>query len=283
MDNYLNVILRSVIEAITEFLPVSSTGHLFLFTSFFPFRDIGQDSEKFDDLFDIFIQSGAILSVIVLYFHVLRQRTWQSLTYLSGKTSDKTGFQFSLAIVIGSIPVMAVGFLLKDFLDVIKSRPDLLLILGLSWLIGGIAIILAEKKFANREEIATENTTVFTIRSAFIVGMFQCIALIPGVSRSATTIITARILGYSKKDSAEFSFFLAIPVLVAAGIYKLYKYRDILGGEKITLLALGFFLSFLFCLGIIKWFLAFIKKYSFSAFGYYRILLGGVVLFIFFF
>ena len=283
--------LRSIIEAVTEFLPVSSTGHLFFFTSYFPFQEIGNDSEKFDDLFDIFIQTGAILSVIVLYFKDLTAKTTLSLAYLMKKTEDSSGYRFAISIILGSLPILCVGFLAKDFLDVIKARPDLHMILGASWLLGGIAIVYTEKRFASSttsneemEKLAAKNDTILVVpaKSALWVGVLQCIALIPGISRSAATIITARYLGFSKKDAAEYSFFLAIPVLIAAGLYKLYKYRDILFGEKLTLLFLGFTLSFLFCLAIIKWFLAFVKKYNFSAFGYYRILLGSAVLLMFF-
>ncbi|MEM7179856.1 MAG: undecaprenyl-diphosphate phosphatase [Spirochaetota bacterium] len=290
MDNYLNVLLRSIIEAITEFLPVSSTGHLFFFTSYFPFQEIGGDSEKFDDLFDIFIQTGAILSVIVLYFQQLLSKVSLSLAYLTKKTEDSSGYRFMTSIVLGSLPILCVGFLAKDFLDVIKSRPDLHMILGASWLLGGVAIVYTERRFAASHTPTLEQQTVeeeksilvVPAKSALWVGLLQCIALVPGVSRSAATIITARYLGFSKKDAAEYSFFLAIPVLIAAGLYKLYKYRDILFGEKLILLFLGFTLSFVFCLAIIKWFLAFVKKYSFSAFGYYRILLGSTVLLVFF-
>lgn len=282
MPNYLNVFLRSVIEAITEFLPVSSTGHLFLFSNFFPFT-LGETSVHFDDLFDIFIQTGAIFSVIVLYFGYLWTKLKLATNYILKKTDDKDGFDFVLSIIIGSLPVMLVGFLLKDFLNVIKSRPDLLLILGLAWLIGGIGILLVEKKFSKSDEAddllnSSQRDTQVSIKKASLIGLFQCIALVPGVSRSAATIIMGRLVGLSKKEAAEFSFFLAIPVLVAAGIYKLFKYRNILDSDTLPLLTVGTILSFIFCLLIIKWFLAYIKKHSFSIFGYYRILLGIAVL-----
>ena len=302
MPNYLNVFFRSIIESLTEFLPVSSTGHLFLYSSFFPFVELGENTINFDDLFDIFIQTGAIFSVIVLYFSYLWDRLKQAFSYSLGKTKDKGGLNFILSIIVGSFPVMLVGFALKDFLNVIKSREDLLLILGLAWLLGGLVILVVEWKFSHfdyaqcsepsqhsessasslpeRSRREQNEREAVSLKKASLIGIFQCIALIPGVSRSAATIITGRMLGLTKKDAAEFSFFLAIPVLIAAGIYKLYKHRAILNSDTLPLLALGSILSFVFCFLIIKWFLAYIKKHSFSLFGYYRVLLGlGVIIF----
>lgn len=150
--------------------------------------------------------------------------------------------------------------------------------MGLAWIIGGIIIILVEKRFAHKEEFETANTEEITIRQAITIGMFQCIALIPGVSRSAATIICGRFLGLSKKSAAEYSFFLAIPVLIMAGLYKLYKYRNMLNAETTLILLAGFFISMFLCILVIKWFLIFIKKFSFEIFGYYRIALGIIVI-----
>lgn len=281
MNNYLNLILRSIIESITEFLPVSSTGHLFLFTSFFPFEGL-EDGASFDDLFDIFIQSGAILSVLVLYRKFLFEKILSAFQFLTKETPDNSGFHFILNIAFGSLPVLLFGFALKSILDTIKASEYLLFILGFSWLAGGVAIVLVEKKLQKQKEDSKTVTSTLTIRQSIIIGTCQCLALIPGVSRSAMTIITARLLGLSKKTSAEYSFFLAIPVLIAASLYKLYKYRTLLHGDNLYLLLVGFFLTFIFCMLIIKWFLAFIQKNSFSSFGYYRIVLGTIVLFYFY-
>lgn len=276
MNNYLNLILRSIIESITEFLPVSSTGHLFLFTSFFPFEGL-EDGASFDDLFDIFIQSGAILSVLVLYRNFFFEKTKATFQYALGQSKDDSGFQFFLNIAIGSFPVLLFGFAFKSILDTIKASEYLLFILGFSWLAGGIAIVLVEKKLQSMHSDSTVASSSLSFKQAITIGICQCLALIPGVSRSAMTIITARLLGLPKKTSAEYSFFLAIPVLIAASLYKLYKYRDLLHGDSLILLSIGFILTFIFCMGIIKWFIAFIQKNSFSSFGYYRILLGIIV------
>ena len=276
MNNYINLILRSIIESITEFLPVSSTGHLFLFTSFFPFEGL-EDGASFDDLFDIFIQSGAILSVLVLYRKFFFDKTKATLQYALGQSKDDSGFQFFLNIAIDSFPVLLFGFAFKSILDTIKASEYLLFILGFSWLAGGIAIVLVEKKLQSMNSDSTAVPSSLSFKQAITIGICQCLALIPGISRSAMTIITARLLGLPKKTSAEYSFFLAIPVLIAASLYKLYKYRDLLHGDSLILLSLGFILTFIFCMGIIKWFIAFIQKNSFSSFGYYRIFLGITV------
>lgn len=272
MNLYINIFLRSVLESLTEFLPVSSTGHLFLFSSFFPFEGISH-SEEFDDLFDIFIQSGAILSVLVIFFPLFKEKFLGMIQYFKGQVEYKEDWIFQLGITLGAIPIMIIGFALKKYLDVIKSSPYLLLILASAWIIGGIVFLIIE-----RLSISENSLPQMKPLHAFWVGFFQCLALIPGVSRSAATIITARILGYSRKISAEYSFFLAVPVLIMASVYKLYKHKEILNSETIPYLLLGFFLTFIICTGVIKWFLNYIRKHTFEVFGYYRLLLGLIVL-----
>lgn len=276
MNLYLNVFLRSVLESLTEFLPVSSTGHLFLFGSFFPFEGISHSAE-FDDLFDIFIQSGAILSVLVIFFPLFREKLKGAFVYLRGNEEYREDWKFQLGILAGAVPIMIIGFALKKYLDVMKASPYLLLILACAWLIGGVIFLIVEKL-----SIPENARSQMTPLHAFLVGFFQCLALVPGVSRSAATIITARLLGYSRKISAEYSFFLAVPVLIMASLYKLYKHRAILNSETIPYLLLGFFLTFVICTVVIKWFLSYIRKHTFEIFGYYRIILGFLVLIYYF-
>ena len=278
MSDIVNIVIRSLIESITEFLPVSSTGHLFLFGKFFPFQNISGGAD-FDDLFDIFIQSGAILSVVILYFSLLKERLLGGLLYLIKKGDDKKSYDFLESILIGCVPILIAGFIFKKFLDTIKSEENLLLILAFTWMIGGLAIILVERLFKESDPDSTVN---LDRRKSFLIGIFQCVALIPGVSRSAATILSGRLLGLSRRQAAEFSFFLAIPVLFAAGAYKLLKYRSILNMENIPLLAIGFSLSFIFCILVIRLFLVFIKTHTFEIFGLYRIILGAVILFVFY-
>jgi undecaprenyl-diphosphatase len=278
MSDLVNIVIRSIIESITEFLPVSSTGHLFLFGKFFPFQNISGGAD-FDDLFDIFIQSGAILSVVILYFSLLKERLLGGLLFLIKKGDDKKSYDFLESILIGCVPILIAGFIFKKFLDTIKSGENLLLILAFTWMIGGFAIILVERLFKESDPDSTVN---LDRKKSFLIGIFQCVALIPGVSRSAATILSGRLLGLSRRQAAEFSFFLAIPVLFAAGAYKLLKYRSILNMENIPLLAIGFSLSFIFCILVIRLFLVFIKTHTFEIFGLYRIILGAVILFVFY-
>jgi len=278
MSDLVNIVIRSIIESITEFLPVSSTGHLFLFGKFFPFQNISGGAD-FDDLFDIFIQSGAILSVVLLYFSLLKERLLGGLLFLIKKGDDKKSYDFLESILIGCVPILIAGFIFKKFLDTIKSGENLLLILAFTWMIGGFAIILVERLFKESDPDSTVN---LDRKKSFLIGIFQCVALIPGVSRSAATILSGRLLGLSRRQAAEFSFFLAIPVLFAAGAYKLLKYRSILNMENIPLLAIGFSLSFIFCILVIRLFLVFIKTHTFEIFGLYRIILGAVILFLFY-
>lgn len=273
MDNTLNAFLRGIIEAATEFLPVSSTGHLFLFSYFFPFENLSVPHEAFEDLFDIFIQSGAIFSVVALYYKTLWNHLRSAVLYISKKNDDGTGFRFYLNLLIGILPILILGFVFKSWLDNVKMRSDLLLILGGSWLVGGLLMVVVEKKHLDDSHGQTIGW-----KESLIVGCLQCFALIPGVSRSAATIISARTLGISKKDSAEFSFFLAIPVLTLAGLYKLYKHRAILNSETIGLLLFGSIVSFIICFFIIKLFMAFIRRRSFISFGVYRIAIGILVI-----
>ncbi|GBF49209.1 undecaprenol kinase [Leptospira ryugenii] len=274
MDNQYNAFLRAVIEAVTEFLPVSSTGHLFLFSYFFPFQGLGERSASFEDLFDIFIQSGAILSVLVLYHKKFWEEARKAYYFWFQKKEDGTGALFYQNIAIGIAPIVCLGFALKSVLDRIKESPYLLMILGVAWLLGGLVMVFVEQW----REKAGEKEKHLNRKDAFLIGIFQCLALMPGVSRSAATIITARLLGLSKKDSAEFSFFLAVPVLLLAGVYKLYKHRSILNEETISILLFGSIVSFLLCYFVIKLFISFLRRRSFFAFGVYRIVLGALVI-----
>ncbi|TGJ98533.1 undecaprenyl-diphosphate phosphatase [Leptospira langatensis] len=272
MNSYLNAFFRSILESLTEFLPVSSTGHLFLFSSFFPFVE----GEEFDDLFDIFIQSGAILSVLILYRDKFFLQGRSALSYLRKKEAEKEGFLFLAQVTVGFLPIMVAGFAFRGFLDKIKGREDILAILGWAWLVGGVFILLSEYWFQRNSKEKGENP--IRLKDAAIIGIFQCLALIPGISRSGATIVTARFLGKDAKNSAEFSFFVAVPVLFLASTYKLYKHRNVLDGDNLPILILGFVASFLLCFLVIKWFLKYLQAHTFSGFGWYRILLGIAVL-----
>ena len=261
-DVFKSVIL-GIVEGFTEFLPISSTGHLILVNQVFSFN------EKFTILFDIVIQLGAILSVLI-YF---RKRLWPF-----GKDEEKNKETLNIwyKTIIGVLPAIILGFLLGDFIKEKLFNP---LTVALALIIGGIFLILIERKSKQNQIDSIKN---LNFKTAFYIGLIQCLAMIPGVSRSAATIIGAMLLGASRSVATEFSFFLAIPTMIAASGYSLFKYGLSMSLSEFGILAIGFVISFLTALAVIKFFLNYVQKHDFKAFGYYRIALGLIILFLFF-
>lgn len=247
--SYLHVVILALVEGLTEFLPVSSTGHLILTSHF-----LGLTSDAFLKAFQIIIQFGAIMAVVVMYY----------------KRFLKVDINFYKKIAFGSLPVLIAGFLLKDVID---QWLDSTVIVAWSLVIGGIVFIIADifiKPIAGKGNI--------TIPDSIKIGLIQCIALIPGVSRSGATILGAQTLRYEKTEAAEFSFFLAVPTLTAATLYKTWKIRDIIDATNAPYLVVGVILSFIFAWLAIKGFIAFVSRHGFKWFGFYRIALGVMVL-----
>jgi undecaprenyl-diphosphatase len=249
----LEAIILAVIEGLTEFLPVSSTGHMIIGSS-----AMGIASNDFVKLFTVCIQLGAILSVIVLYF----KRFFRSL-------------DFYYKLIIAFIPAAIFGKLLGDYIDVLLETP---LAVGISLLVGGLILLFVDKWFNKAE---TDDADQIGYGTALKIGLFQCIALIPGVSRSGATIVGGMSQKLSRRAAAEFSFFLAVPTMFAATVYKLYKYIKEFGaptGEEIKLLALGNAVAFVVALLAIKTFIGFLNKYGFKIFGWYRIVIGLILI-----
>ncbi|MHA4740012.1 undecaprenyl-diphosphate phosphatase [Dyadobacter sp. MSC1_007] len=240
-------IILAIVEGITEFLPVSSTGHMIIASSF-----MGISHLEFTKMFTVNIQFGAILSVLVLYW----KRFFQ--------TAD---FYFKLFVAF--LPAAIIGFLLNDFIDALLEN---VVVVAVSLLVGGIILIFIDKIANDTRE---KEITYFT---ALKIGFFQCIAMIPGVSRSASTIIGGMLQGLSRKQAAEFSFFLAVPTMAAAGGYKLLKTYDTIKAEDIQTLLIGNLVAFVVAMLAIKFFISFLTKYGFKVFGYYRIILGLILL-----
>jgi undecaprenyl-diphosphatase len=241
-------IILSIIEGITEFLPVSSTGHMIIASSV-----MGISHLEFTKMFTVNIQFGAILSVVVLYW----KRFFQT-----------TDFYFKLFVAF--LPAAVLGFLLNDLID---SLLENVVVVAISLLIGGIVLLFIDK-IAN----STEDEKEISYFDALKIGFFQCIAMIPGVSRSASTIIGGMVQGLSRKQAAEFSFFLAVPTMAAAGGYKLLKTYDTIQAEDIKVLLIGNLVAFVVAMLAIKFFISFVTKYGFKVFGYYRIILGLILL-----
>ena len=241
-------IILAIVEGITEFLPVSSTGHMIIASSF-----MGISHLEFTKMFTVNIQFGAILSVLVLYW----KRFFQS-----------TDFYFKLFIAF--LPAAVIGFLLNDFIDALLEN---VVVVAVSLLVGGIILIFIDK-IANN----TTRDREISYFDALKIGFFQCIAMIPGVSRSASTIIGGMLQGLSRKQAAEFSFFLAVPTMAAAGGYKLLKTYDTIQAADIKVLLIGNLVAFVVAMLAIKFFISFLTKYGFKVFGYYRIILGLILL-----
>jgi undecaprenyl-diphosphatase len=253
--NTLQAIVLAIIEGITEFLPVSSTGHMIIASSFY---GIAQDD--FTKLFTIVIQLGAILSVVILYF----KRFFQS-------------FDFYYKLLVAFIPAVVLGLLLSDKIDALLESP---VTVAISLLIGGIILLKVDDWFNNSDE------TEITYMKAFKIGLFQCLAMVPGVSRSGASIVGGMSQKLSRTSAAEFSFFLAVPTMFGATVKKCYDYyKDgfVLNEDQINLLIIGNIIAFIVALLAIKSFIDFLSKKGFKIFGYYRIIVGITLLIIHFF
>ena len=247
----LEAIILAIIEGLTEFLPVSSTGHMILASSAF-----GIANDSFVKMFTVAIQFGAILSVVILYF----KRFVQS-------------FEFYLRLLIAFIPAAVIGFLLNDVIDQLLESA---LTVAVSLVGGGIILLFVDRWFQSNET----SPQPLTRKSALVIGLFQVISMIPGVSRSAATIVGGLTQKLNRKTAAEFSFFLAVPTMLAATLYKIYKYHKETGFDfnDLGILALGNVIAFVVAWLAIKAFITYLTRYGFKVFGIYRIALGLIIL-----
>ncbi|WP_048441885.1 undecaprenyl-diphosphate phosphatase [Caenimonas sp. SL110] len=252
--------VMGIVEGLTEFLPISSTGHLILAGAL-----LGFDDEK-AKVFDIAIQTGAILAVIIVYWQKLRDT-------LVALPTQKSAQKFSLNVVIGFIPAVILGLL---FGKLIKAHLFTPAVVASTFIIGGFIILWAEKRPPSA--VRVNDADDMTWKDALKVGLVQCLAMIPGTSRSGATIIGGMLLGLSRKAATDFSFYLAIPTLIGAGAYSLYKERALLSIEDLPMFAVGLFFSFLSAWLCVRWLLRYISTHSFVAFAWYRIAFGIVVL-----
>lgn len=248
-------IILAIVEGLTEFLPISSTGHMMIAQ-----KIMGVPSSQFTKAFIVCIQLGAILSVVVLYW----KRFFQSL-------------QFYYKLIVAFIPAAILGFLLSDKIDELLES---VLSVGIALLIGGIIFLFIEKIIRERSLREPD------YKNAFVIGLFQCVAMIPGVSRSAATLIGGLTQGLNKKAAAEFSFFLAVPTMLGATVFKLKDaYEDVpdfFNSENIKMLAIGNAVAFIVGLVAIKSFVSLLTKYGLKPFGYYRIVLGATIVALYF-
>jgi undecaprenyl-diphosphatase len=268
----LKSIVLGIVEGVTEFLPVSSTGHLVIFENILQFKGI---TENYVEMYTYVIQLGAILAVIVLYWEKIKETL---INFFPQKVGyEKSGFRFWFMIFIACIPGGIFGILLNDLADKYLFAP---VPVAITLFLGAIWMIYAENKFRNKNKKYSSKEVRVTAKQAIIVGLFQCLAIIPGMSRSASTIIGGWIAGLSTVVAAEFSFFLAIPVMVGMSFLKILKIGGItaLAYAEIISLVVGFIVSFIVALIVINKFISFLKKRPMRVFAVYRMLFALIVL-----
>lgn len=248
-----------VVEGVTEFLPISSTGHLILVNQWINF------SKDFTAMFDIVIQLGAILSVVVYFW----DRLWP---FGKDETKTKTIFDIWFKAIAGVLPAIVLGALFGGMIEEKLFNPW---VVAIALLVGGLILIFIEKR---KRSPRFNSVAEMSFQTAFYVGLFQCLSMIPGTSRSAATIIGAMLLGASRTAAVEFSFFLAIPTMVAASGYSLLKQGLSMTSSEVVILATGFITAFLVALGAIKFFMNYIQTRDFKLFAYYRIILGALII-----
>jgi undecaprenyl-diphosphatase len=255
--------IMGVVEGLTEFLPISSTGHLILAGAL-----LGFDDEK-AKVFDIAIQTGAIFAVILVYWQKIRST-------LVALPTEKKAQQFALNVLIAFIPAVVLGLL---FGKAIKAHLFTPVVVATTFIIGGFIILWAEKlQKKSTTNVRISDVEDMSAMDAVKVGLVQCLAMIPGTSRSGATIIGGMLLGLSRKAATDFSFFLAMPTLIGAGAYSLYKERAVLSMADVPMFSVGLVFSFISAWFCVRWLLRYISSHSFVPFAYYRIAFGIVVL-----
>ncbi len=272
MFDIIKTIILGIVEGITEWLPISSTGHIKLTGEFLKFES-PQISPGFNDMFDYVIQLGAILAVVVIFW----KKIWPFSTREKHFIKPKS-FSLWSKVVVAAIPAVFAGFYLDDKVESLvgEGRTEATVI-SATLILYGILFIIIENLNKNRIP-KTDSIDSLSYLDAFLIGMFQVLSIIPGTSRSGATILGAIILGVSRVAAAEFSFFLAIPVIAGASLLKILKFGFDFTAMELIVLALGMLVSFIVSIIAIKFLLGYIKKKDFKIFGYYRIILGLLVL-----
>lgn len=258
-NTYLVAAFLGVLEGLTEFIPVSSTGHILLAGHFLGFQSTGKS-------FEVLIQLGAILAILSVYSARL-------VALVRALPSDPEARRFVAAILIAFAPAVVVGVVLHDFIKTVLFETPLLIAIML--ILGGFVLLWVDRRV---ESPAHEEAMSFTLPMAFKIGLFQCLAMIPGVSRSGATIVGGLLLGASKRAAAEFSFFLSMPTMAGAFAYDLYKNRDVLSWDDATIIAIGFVCAFLAAVFVVRHLLDFVSRRGYAIFGWWRILVGSAAL-----
>ncbi|MFW6678470.1 undecaprenyl-diphosphate phosphatase [Lacrimispora sp. AGF001] len=271
VTEFLKVVFLGIVEGITEWLPISSTGHMLLVDQFL---QIG-GSEGFKEMFFVVIQLGAILAVVILFWNKMFPFQW------SDKNSPfliKETFFIWIKVVIACVPGAIVTILFDDYIDARFQTPQ---VIAAALIFYGVAFILIENWNKRRTPAITKIADI-TYQTAFIIGLFQVLSIVPGTSRSGATIIGALLIGVSRTAAAEFTFFMAVPVMFGLSAIKILKFGLTFSGEELFILVTGMVVAFAVSILVIKFLMSYIKKHDFKAFGWYRIIMGMVVLLYFF-
>jgi undecaprenyl-diphosphatase len=260
LEDILVALILGIVEGLTEFLPVSSTGHLILGGELLGFNDESSVA------FKIAIQLGAILAVVVAYW----KRFWD--VGMGLLRVDRGALLFTRNIILGFLPAMVIGVFVYDWVRAAIQTP---MVVAVSLILGGVAILAIERMV---QTVRVHTVEELSVGKAGAIGLVQCIAMIPGVSRSGATIMGARLMGVERKTAAEFSFFLAVPTMTAATVYALAKEGPQLNAAELQAIAIGFVSAFVVALAVVKAFVAVVGRYGFAPFAWYRIVVGGAAM-----
>ena len=265
----IKTIILGVVQGITEWLPISSTGHMILVDAFMPLKVYADEvvNKEFVDMFMVVIQFGSILAVLLLYFHKLNP-----FSPKKDNIQKRDTWVLWSKVLVASVPAAVIGLLFDDIIDALLYNP---LTVAIALIVYGILFIIIEKK---KKKPLVTNLNDLDYKTAFKIGAFQMLALIPGTSRSGSTILGATIVGCSRKVASEFSFFMAIPVMFGASLLKIIKLDMALDLSGIIILLIGMVVAFVVSVIVIKSLMRYIRKHDFTIFGYYRIILGIIVI-----
>lgn len=259
MGDLFIAVFLGLIEGLTEFLPVSSTGHLLLSSHFMGYESAGKT-------FEVVIQLGAVLALLTVYFAKL----W---TVFSTAHRDPAAMRFLISVLLAFLPAVGVGLLAHDFIKTVLFETPRLIAIML--ILGGVVLLFIDRI---APEPVDHDASALPLRKALAIGFVQCLAMIPGVSRSGATIVGALLMGVEKRAAAEFSFFLSIPTMAAAVGYDLLKNRDVLDFSALSEIAVGFAMAFVTGVFVVKWLLGYISRHGYALFGWWRIIVGSAAL-----
>lgn len=259
MSDTLVAALLGLLEGLTEFIPVSSTGHVLLAGHFLGFHSTGK-------AFEVVIQLGAILAILGVY----AKRLFEIFT---SAPHDPVARRFIGAVLLAFAPAVVIGVLAHDFIKTVLFETPTLIAVML--VLGGVILLIVDKM---KLDVQIEEPTGIPLGTAFKIGIFQCLAMVPGVSRSGATIVGAMMMGVSKRAAAEFSFFLSMPTMAGAFAYDLYKNRDVLNAADLNLIGIGFVTAFIAAIFVVRGLLGFVSRHGYAPFGWWRIIVGVIVL-----